>query len=271
MRFGVGVGVALLLCGPGSAWAADEAGSKAAAEAVKVASVGEPSGGKANEQSAVSDVETTEPVTRTSAPVKPRKVHSSPTLVARIDLNSQQMRVTSNGKLVGNWSISSGKYNYETPAGRFRPKWTSKMHYSRKYNNSPMPYSVFFNGGIATHGTSYTGRLGAPASHGCIRLRTKNARRFYNLVHQHGYKRTRIVVTGKADVRRVASASRKRTQSRSNSFARSNTRWGQNPYWTSGPRRSSVRQYDNARFARHRDRVRRYYQSRRMVFPGDRR
>ena len=104
-----------------------------------------------------------EPVTRaaTPEPVRPRPV--APSLVARIDLSAQRMVVTSNGRVVGNWKISSGKSGHETPPGRFRPKWSSKMHYSRKYYNSPMPYSVFFNGGIATHGTSHLGMLGRPA------------------------------------------------------------------------------------------------------------
>jgi lipoprotein-anchoring transpeptidase ErfK/SrfK len=44
------------------------------------------------------------------------------------------------------------------------------MWYSRKYDNSPMPYSVFFRGGYAVHGTSYVKQLGRPASHGCVRL-----------------------------------------------------------------------------------------------------
>ncbi|MEO1719902.1 MAG: L,D-transpeptidase, partial [Pseudomonadota bacterium] len=70
------------------------------------------------------------------------------------------------------------------------------MWYSRKYNNAPMPYSVFFNGGIATHGTNHISRLGSPASKGCIRLRTHNARRFYNLVSKYGKSRVRIIVKG---------------------------------------------------------------------------
>ena len=134
------------------------------------------------------------------------------------------------------------------------------MHYSRKYNNSPMPYSVFFNGGIATHGTGYTSRLGGAASHGCIRLRTANARKFYQLVHRHGYKRTRIVVTGRAKTTRTASRTsvRKiRRAPRRNNFAVARTR------------RQSLNAYDRRRAARHQRRVNRYYQSRRMVYPGD--
>jgi lipoprotein-anchoring transpeptidase ErfK/SrfK len=69
------------------------------------------------------------------------------------------------------------------------------MWYSRKYDNSPMPHSVFFHGGYAIHGTNAVRSLGRPASHGCVRLAPGNARILYNLVQAHGSRNTRIVVT----------------------------------------------------------------------------
>jgi lipoprotein-anchoring transpeptidase ErfK/SrfK len=68
------------------------------------------------------------------------------------------------------------------------------MWYSRKYDNSPMPHSIFFRGGYAVHGTNHVKSLGRPASHGCVRLAPGNARALYNLVRAHGAKNTRIVV-----------------------------------------------------------------------------
>jgi lipoprotein-anchoring transpeptidase ErfK/SrfK len=68
------------------------------------------------------------------------------------------------------------------------------MWYSRKYHHSPMPYSVFFRGGYAIHGTGYVGQLGRPASHGCVRLATAHAARFYSLINEVGRGNTRIVV-----------------------------------------------------------------------------
>jgi len=212
------------------------------------------------------------PTIRAAKHVRAKPKAVTPSLVARIDLDAQRMNVTSNGKLVGSWAISSGKFGYETPPGRFRPQWATKMHYSRKYYNSPMPYSVFFNGGIATHGTAHSRLLGRAASHGCIRLQTANARKFYTLVKRHGYKRTRIVVTGRAKQTMSASRSR-RVRKRRNSFAASSSVgwWATaNSGQRNSRRRHSLRQYDRARLQRHRQRVRRYYQSRRMVFPGDR-
>ncbi len=115
-------------------------------------------------------------------------------VVARVDLSSQTMHVTVNGRTYARWKISSGRKGYRTPTGTWRAKWTKRMHYSSKYDWSPMPYSVFYNRGYAVHGTNYVRRLGRPASHGCIRLHTANARKFYNLVKRYGRRNTLIKV-----------------------------------------------------------------------------
>lgn len=120
-----------------------------------------------------------------------------PRVVAKIDLSEQRMTVRIDGKLVHSWPISSGRSGYYTPTGSFRPQWAARMWYSKQYDDAPMPYAVFFNGGIATHGTTYVRQLGSPASHGCVRLTTANAKTFYDLVHRYGYKATRIVVQGR--------------------------------------------------------------------------
>jgi lipoprotein-anchoring transpeptidase ErfK/SrfK len=57
-----------------------------------------------------------------------------------------------------------------------------------------MPHSVFFHGGYAIHGSYETGRLGRPASHGCIRLSPYHAELLYELIEDHGTDATRIVV-----------------------------------------------------------------------------
>jgi lipoprotein-anchoring transpeptidase ErfK/SrfK len=115
-------------------------------------------------------------------------------LVAKIDISAQRMHVYQNGRLAYTWPVSTGRKGYGTPTGTYRPQRLHRMWYSRKYDNSPMPYSVFFRGGYAVHGTSYVKQLGRPASHGCVRLATGNARTFYNLVRAAGSSNTRIVL-----------------------------------------------------------------------------
>ena len=116
-------------------------------------------------------------------------------LVASIDISSQTMTVSRYGQVVYRWSVSTARRGYITPRGNYRPQWTARMWYSRKYDMSPMPYSVFFRGGYAIHGTGAVKYLGRPASHGCVRLHTSNAATIYSMVKEVGYGNTRIVVT----------------------------------------------------------------------------
>ena len=105
------------------------------------------------------------------------------------------MSVDVNGWSYGRWKVSTARDGYYTPRGAWRPFALKKMHYSRKYDNSPMPNSIFFLGGYAIHGTNYLKSLGRPASHGCIRLAPQNAAKLYSLVQKHGMRSTRITIT----------------------------------------------------------------------------
>ncbi len=144
-------------------------------------------------------------------------------LSAKINLSSQTMTIYENGKKQHSWPISSGKTSFYTPTGSYKPYLVKKMHLSKKYNNAPMPYSVFFRGGYAIHGTKATWRLGNPASHGCVRLRTSNAKKFHDLVNKHGKSATSITITGRTPSKtrvRLASSSQVITLSSSKSRIR---------------------------------------------------
>ena len=116
-------------------------------------------------------------------------------LVAKVSISSQTMTITKHGRVIHKWKVSTARKGYVTPRGTWRPTRMHKMWYSRKYDNSPMPYSVFYHGGYAIHGTGAVKNLGRPASHGCVRLQTSNAAKFYSLVKEVGAGNTRIVVT----------------------------------------------------------------------------
>jgi lipoprotein-anchoring transpeptidase ErfK/SrfK len=128
-----------------------------------------------------------------AAPLAPPE----PTLLANIDLTSQTMTVSDKNGVIASWKISSARGGYRTPTGTYTPHYTSRMHYSKQYHFSPMPYSVFFNEGVAVHGTGDLRNLGRPASHGCVRSHPKNAKVFYDLVQKHGMQMTRVTVSGK--------------------------------------------------------------------------
>jgi lipoprotein-anchoring transpeptidase ErfK/SrfK len=102
-----------------------------------------------------------------------------------IDLATQTMHVESSSGSYS-WAISSARAGYVTPRGTFRPYSLQTMHFSRKYYDSPMPHSIFFDGGYAIHGTYETAWLGRPASHGCVRIAPENAELLYDMVKAEG-------------------------------------------------------------------------------------
>ena len=122
---------------------------------------------------------------------EPYLVQAAPVDVT-IDLSEQQMRVRVQGRQRHVWPVSTGRGRYRTPTGTFRPKRLAREWYSRKYDWAPMPYSIFYHGGYAIHGTTEIRRLGRTASHGCVRLHPDNARILFNLVSQFGMPATRI-------------------------------------------------------------------------------
>jgi lipoprotein-anchoring transpeptidase ErfK/SrfK len=107
-------------------------------------------------------------------------------VLAEVDLSDQTMRVYVGPELVHEFKVSTGRKGYGTPTGSYKVQWTHAKWFSRKYDMAPMPWSVFFHGGYAVHGTTAISRLGRPASHGCVRLDPKNAKLFYQLVRANG-------------------------------------------------------------------------------------
>lgn len=115
-------------------------------------------------------------------------------LVAKVDISTQTMTVTHRGKVKYRWKVSTARQGKVTPAGSWSAKWLSKNHRSSRYNNAPMPYSIFYSGNYAVHGTNQINRLGRPASAGCVRLHPDNARVLFELAQREGLANTKIVV-----------------------------------------------------------------------------
>jgi lipoprotein-anchoring transpeptidase ErfK/SrfK len=90
------------------------------------------------------------------------------------------------------WKVSTARPGYNTPIGDFKPYLLKTMHYSKTYDNAPMPNSIFFHGGYAIHATYDVKHLGRPASHGCIRLSPQDAKWLYQLVREYGKENTFI-------------------------------------------------------------------------------
>jgi len=112
-------------------------------------------------------------------------------VVVRVDKSSQRMSVIVNGEHRYTWSVSTGIYG--TPSGSFRPQSLARYHRSTLYNNAPMPYSIFYDGNFAIHGTTHVAQLGGRASRD-IRLHPSNAAVLYSLVQREGMASTRVVI-----------------------------------------------------------------------------
>lgn len=208
--------------------AAAKAVVTAATDKVAAATTDETPVTAATSQTAAEPASANAPAAAAAKAAEPAAPLPPPTLTVSIDLASQNMTVSENGSVKYSWAISSGTAQFPTPRGTFRPQWTAKMWYSRKYDMAPMPHSVFIHGGVAVHATQHLSALGRPASHGCIRLAPGNARTFYNLVHRHGLKMTRVAIHGTPKYGAPAIASRKKVAPKQ--YAQDSGNW-----WFSGP------------------------------------
>ncbi len=73
----------------------------------------------------------------------------------------------------------------------------NEIWYSKQWDNSPMPHSIFYmKDGHAIHGSYEVKNLGKPASHGCVRIAPENATTLYSLVAQVGLEKTQVILTG---------------------------------------------------------------------------
>lgn len=118
-----------------------------------------------------------------------------------VDKDNQQMTVAVDGVERYHWPVSTGIPSRETPSGSFRTFRMEEDHYSKEFDDAPMPHSIFFTKiGHAIHGTDSVNRLGTPASHGCVRLSRANASTLYALVQQEGVLNTTVTLTGSAAV-----------------------------------------------------------------------
>lgn len=102
--------------------------------------------------------------------------------------------------------VSTGRRSagYGTKRGDcWKPYYTNKMHYSKQYDDAPMPWSVFYFGGFAIHGTYAVSNLGNEASHGCVRVHPTKAKEIFETVNRVGKTNTLICIPDEVWVRPV--------------------------------------------------------------------
>ena len=114
-----------------------------------------------------------------------------------VNKSSQKMTVRVDGSIEYEWLVSSGAAQYETPSGNYHIFRMEKEHFSKEWDDAPMPYSMFFTGeGHAIHGSYHINRLGTKASHGCVRLAPQNAAILFDLVTKAGFRNSSVSIKG---------------------------------------------------------------------------
>jgi lipoprotein-anchoring transpeptidase ErfK/SrfK len=118
-------------------------------------------------------------------------------VLININKSKQEMTVLLDGIEKYHWPVSTGRAGYSTPSGTYTATSMNEMWYSKQWDNSPMPHSVFFiKDGHAIHGSHEVKNLGKPVSHGCVRISPQNATTLYALVKENGLENTQVVLTG---------------------------------------------------------------------------
>jgi hypothetical protein len=118
-------------------------------------------------------------------------------LLITIDKAQQRMIVAKDDMPLYDWPVSTGQRGYDTPVGTYQPFRMEADHFSREWDDAPMPHSIFFTKiGHAIHGSFDIKRLGRPASHGCVRLNPEHAAILFKLVRAEKMANTRVALTG---------------------------------------------------------------------------
>ena len=116
------------------------------------------------------------------------------TLVAKISLSQQTMTVIHRGEARYLWKVSTARDGKVTPPGQWTPKRLKRFHFSSRYGHAPMPFSIFYSGNFAIHGTNQTSKLGSPASAGCIRLSRSNAATLFSMARRAGLRNMLVII-----------------------------------------------------------------------------
>jgi hypothetical protein len=164
-------------------------------------------------------------------------------VLVKIDKSTQRMSVSVDGEERYNWAVSTGLPRYSTPRGSYTPFRLEEDHFSKEWDDAPMPHSIFFTGqGHAIHGSDATRRLGSPASHGCVRLARANAATLFELVSREGLSNTRVVISGDETTALARTPSGMRTAARNSQ--RTATRRGlRDPRWDEPFASGSIHRY----------------------------
>jgi hypothetical protein len=117
-----------------------------------------------------------------------------------LNIPGSRIDVFENGEKTRSIDVSVGRRGHETPAGKYRissviwnPWWhPPKSEWARNEKVTPPgptnpmgKVKINFAPLLYIHGTMYEDRLGAPASHGCIRMGKEDLLELTRLIHRY--------------------------------------------------------------------------------------
>jgi lipoprotein-anchoring transpeptidase ErfK/SrfK len=97
------------------------------------------------------------------------------------DRYRHQVNLYSSGTLLNSWLVRGGSYSTPTRTGNFTVYYRDIDHVSHRFDDAPMPYSQFFSGGQALHGSRMMMNPFVGHSHGCVNFWTEDARQLWKL------------------------------------------------------------------------------------------
>ncbi|MEJ7630271.1 MAG: L,D-transpeptidase family protein [Nocardioidaceae bacterium] len=86
------------------------------------------------------------------------------------------------GSIRNTWLVRGGSYTTQTRVGTHQVYYRDIDHVSSLYH-APMPYSQFFDGGEALHGSRLMMDPFVDHSHGCVNFYVEDARQLWNATH----------------------------------------------------------------------------------------
>lgn len=125
------------------------------------------------------------------------------TLSLKVDLSNREMYVIENGEVVRTYGVAVGSRKHPTPTGRY---WTGRIVWNPRWVPPPSKWArklkarapgdprnpmqgvkiYFREPWFYIHGTNAPGSIGTASSHGCIRMRTRDAKRLAKSISRHG-------------------------------------------------------------------------------------
>jgi lipoprotein-anchoring transpeptidase ErfK/SrfK len=118
----------------------------------------------------------------TQAPINPPRAVRGDERWIDVDISEQRLYAYQGDQLVNSFLVSTGLWGTPTVQGRYRiyVKYRSQAMSGPGYYLPNVPFVMYFYKGYSFHGTYWHNNFGTPMSHGCVNMRTNEAKWLYN-------------------------------------------------------------------------------------------